>query len=64
MSTQRLSSSFWTSDEYGPYIYLFNEQAQLVKAIQPPEAILPLVKGKLNFTSDSDPDTGRAGNQG
>ncbi|TBU59301.1 esterase-like activity of phytase-domain-containing protein [Dichomitus squalens] len=56
--------TFWTSDEYGPYIYLFSEQAELIKAIQPPQAILPLVKGELNFTSDSDPDTGRAGNQG
>ncbi|KAI0674352.1 esterase-like activity of phytase-domain-containing protein [Trametes maxima] len=56
--------TFWTSDEYGPYIYLFSPEGQLIETIQPPEAILPLVDGKLNFTSDSDPTTGRAGNQG
>ena len=52
------------SDEYGPYIYLMSAEGALIKAIQPPEAILPMVKGKINFTSEDDPDTGRAGNQG
>ncbi|KAM5537133.1 hypothetical protein V8D89_009279 [Ganoderma adspersum] len=56
--------SFWTSDEYGPYIYLFNAKGDLVQAIEPPQAIVPFIDGKLNFTSDTDPDTGRAGNQG
>lgn len=52
------------SDEYGPYIYLLTAQGQLIETIQPPQAILPLINGALNFTSDTDPDTGRAGNQG
>ncbi|CAL1710831.1 unnamed protein product [Somion occarium] len=56
--------TFWTSDEYGPYIYLFDSEGHLLQTIQPPEAVLPEVKGKINFTADSDPDTGRAGNQG
>ncbi|ETW75139.1 hypothetical protein HETIRDRAFT_455824 [Heterobasidion irregulare TC 32-1] len=57
-------SSFWVSDEYGPYIYRFDAQGGLLQAIQPPDAIVPLVDGELNFTSVDDPDTGRAGNQG
>lgn len=56
--------SFWTSDEYGPYIYQFSLDGKLVQAIQPPQAILPFQNGTLNFTSEVDPDTGRSGNQG
>ncbi|KAI1798159.1 esterase-like activity of phytase-domain-containing protein [Ganoderma leucocontextum] len=56
--------TFWTSDEYGPYIYLFNGKGGLVQAIEPPKAITPFINGQLNFTSDTDPDTGRSGNQG
>ncbi|KAI0746830.1 esterase-like activity of phytase-domain-containing protein [Daedaleopsis nitida] len=56
--------TFWMSDEYGPYIYLMSAQGQLIEAIQPPQAILPMIKGALNFTSEDDPDTGRAANQG
>jgi len=57
--------TFWISDEYGPYIYRFDGQGRLIQTIQPPQAILPETsKGKINFTSDDDPDTGRAGNQG
>ena len=52
------------SDEYGPYIYRFDAQGGLLQTIQPPDAIVPLVDGELNFTSVDDPDTGRAGNQG
>ncbi|KAF5316148.1 hypothetical protein D9619_006606 [Psilocybe cf. subviscida] len=56
--------SYWLSDEYGPYVYRFNELGQLIQTIQPPAAVLPIISGSLNFTSDEDPDTGRAGNQG
>lgn len=52
------------SDEYGPYIYRFTSAGDLIQVISPPDAILPMVKGMLNFTSVTDPDTGRAGNQG
>ncbi|CAE6427449.1 unnamed protein product [Rhizoctonia solani] len=56
--------SFWTSDEYGPYIYRFGANGTLLRAIQPPTAILPTIDGKLNFTSDRSPDFGRDANQG
>uniref|UniRef100_A0A8H7XLP0 Phytase-like domain-containing protein n=1 Tax=Psilocybe cubensis TaxID=181762 RepID=A0A8H7XLP0_PSICU len=56
--------SYWLSDEYGPYIYRFNAAGQLLQTIQPPAAILPIIDGELNFTSEDDPDTGRAANQG
>lgn len=57
--------SYWVSDEYGPYIYRFSGDGQLIQTIQPPSAILPRDSdGNLNFTSESDPTTGRADNQG
>ncbi|KZV76582.1 hypothetical protein PENSPDRAFT_598027 [Peniophora sp. CONT] len=57
--------SFWMSDEYGPYIYKFSATGALIQAIAPPQAILPLTKkGALDFTSEDDPKTGRAANQG
>ncbi|KAH9919965.1 esterase-like activity of phytase-domain-containing protein [Epithele typhae] len=56
--------TFWTSDEYGPYIYLMSAEGSLLMAIEPPNAILPMVNGQIDFTSVDDPDTGRSGNQG
>ncbi|KAF8194938.1 esterase-like activity of phytase-domain-containing protein [Pholiota molesta] len=56
--------SYWLSDEYGPYIYLFSAAGSLIQTIQPPSAILPEVSGSLGFSSLDDPDTGRAANQG
>lgn len=57
---------FWMSDEYGPYIYRFDSSSgALLQAFQPPAAILPMNKdGNVNFTSEVDPATGRAGNRG
>lgn len=56
---------YWVSDEYGPYIYLFSADGHIIQTIQPPAAILPFTSsGVLNFTSETDPATGRAGNQG
>lgn len=53
------------SDEYGPYIYKFDSYGALLQAVVPPAAILPMEKdGSVNFTSVTDPKTGRAGNQG
>lgn len=53
------------SDEYGPYIYTIQEQSGLaVAATAPPKAVLPFINGQLNFTSQVNPDTGRAPNQG
>lgn len=60
-----LSCRFWISDEYGPYIYRFAANGNLIQTIQPPAAILPLdSSGALNFTSQTPPATGRTGNQG
>ena len=57
--------SFWISDEYGPYIYRFSQTGQLIQTIQPVNAVLPKdSSGALDFTSESDPATGRATNQG
>ncbi|KAJ7766026.1 esterase-like activity of phytase-domain-containing protein [Mycena metata] len=57
--------TYWTSDEYGPYIYLFSAGGQLIQTIKPPAAILPMdSKGNLNFTANVDPATGRGANQG
>ena len=59
------NSRIWVSDEYGPYIYLFSANGSLIQTIQPPDAILPMDdNGNLNFTSETDPATGRAGNKG
>ena len=55
---------FWMSDEYGPYMYRFSSTGQLIQTIQPPKALLPFTNGTLNFTSETDPTTGRVGNQG
>ena len=52
------------SDEYGPYIYRFDPSGNLLQTIQPPAAVVPMINGKVNFTSESGPDTGRTGNQG
>lgn len=56
--------SFWISDEYGPYIYLFTAKGALLHAITPPAAVLPMRDGEIDFTSVEDPDSGRAANQG
>lgn len=49
----------WVSDEYGPYIYHFDEFGELIQTIQPPQqAIIPLDSARqLTFVSDSDPVT-------
>ncbi|KAK4194065.1 esterase-like activity of phytase-domain-containing protein [Triangularia verruculosa] len=69
--------TFWVSDEYGPYIYLFSPTGKLLDAIAPPDALLPLRNGTLSFSSDNppifdqakrpnptNPSQGRSNNQG
>ncbi|KAK4195609.1 esterase-like activity of phytase-domain-containing protein [Triangularia verruculosa] len=53
--------TFWISDEYGPYIYLFSSSGKLLDVIAPPDAILPLRNGTVSFSSDNAPifDTGK-----
>ncbi|KAL2129231.1 hypothetical protein VTI74DRAFT_8060 [Chaetomium olivicolor] len=69
--------SFWISDEYGPYVAKFDKKGQMVAAIMPPDALLPIRKGEISFNSNTapiynrsmvpdpkDPDHGRQNNQG
>ncbi|KAI0103071.1 esterase-like activity of phytase-domain-containing protein [Nemania sp. FL0031] len=72
--------TFWVSDEYGPYIYLFSPEGEMLTAIRPPESIVPKRNGTDSFSADSppryiddgsgndvtpaDPDTGRDNNHG
>ncbi|KIM32609.1 hypothetical protein M408DRAFT_6128 [Serendipita vermifera MAFF 305830] len=56
--------TFWMSDEYGPYVYLLSSNGKVIQTIVPPEAVLPRINGTLNFTSASDPQSGRCANQG
>jgi hypothetical protein len=37
--------SFWISDEYGPFIYHFDQVGKMVGAIRPPPAYLPMRNG-------------------
>ncbi|KAF3924508.1 hypothetical protein ABW21_db0201227 [Orbilia brochopaga] len=68
---------FWISDEYGPYIYSFSPQGKLRNAIRPPDALLPVRNGQVDFASDNpprydpalepspkNPTSGRSNNQG
>ncbi|KAK0534161.1 hypothetical protein OC842_002740 [Tilletia horrida] len=55
----------WISDEYGPHIhYISRHTGQIKSTIAPPRAILPYHSGVLNFTSNTEPTTGRSTNQG
>ncbi|RYC54424.1 hypothetical protein CHU98_g11785 [Xylaria longipes] len=72
--------TFWVSDEYGPYIYLFSPKGKMLTAIRPPESIVPKRNGTDSFSADSpprysengagddvtpaNPDTGRDNNHG
>ncbi|KAI0469185.1 esterase-like activity of phytase-domain-containing protein [Xylaria cf. heliscus] len=72
--------TFWVSDEYGPYVYLFDPQGKMLAAIRPPESIVPKRNGTDSFSADSppryinngtgddvapaDPNTGRDNNHG
>lgn len=46
---------FWISDEYGPYIYQFNDRGLMIGAIRPPDAILPVRNGTVSFNAASPP---------
>ncbi|KAI9676548.1 MAG: hypothetical protein M1817_000707 [Caeruleum heppii] len=69
--------TFWVSDEYGPFVYKFDQTGKMVAAIRPPEAIIPRRNGTVSFNAASppyynpdletvpeQPQTGRANNQG
>lgn len=69
--------SMYVSDEYGDYIYHFTAGGDLITAIPPPDAFLPIRNNTLSFSAASpprydpnltvkpkNPDNGRANNQG
>lgn len=37
--------TYWVSDEYGPYIYQMNNAGQMLQAIRPPDALIPMRNG-------------------
>lgn len=67
--------TMFISDEYGPYIYRFSADGHMMSATQPPDALLPMRHGAVNFASNNpgpgetapdpkDPSSGRQNNQG
>ncbi|KAI0011488.1 esterase-like activity of phytase-domain-containing protein [Xylariaceae sp. FL0662B] len=72
--------TFWVSDEYGPYVYLFGADGKMLSAIRPNDAIVPIRNGTTSFSANSpphyinngegsdvspeDPSTGRDNNHG
>lgn len=69
-----ISNGFWISDEYGPGIFRFDSQGNLQEYITAPDAIIPYVNGKINFSSNNppawdsysvdEPESGREVNRG
>lgn len=68
---------FYVSDEYGPRVYKFDSCGKMESAIAPPEAYTPLRNSTVSFNSNTppfydpsrtvtptDPEAGRANNQG
>jgi len=56
--------SFYIGDEYSARVFFFNPSGELQGVIEPPAAVEPLTRGKVNFNSLVAPDTGRRNNQG
>ncbi|ORY17849.1 outer membrane autotransporter [Clohesyomyces aquaticus] len=69
--------TFWVSDEYGPYVYQFDNSGKMIQAIRPVDALIPMRNGAESFSANSppifdasrkvtpgNPDTGRQNNQG
>ncbi|KAN0061832.1 hypothetical protein ACQY0O_005825 [Thecaphora frezii] len=44
--------TFWTSDEYGPYIYKLAADGTILAYIALPAAVIPRIDGQVNFTSE------------
>jgi hypothetical protein len=77
LDTTSEQGGFWISDEYGPFLYHFNKKGEMDYAVRPPDALIPIRKGKENFSSNNppiydknqkpdpiDPESGRSNNQG
>ncbi|WP_198022762.1 esterase-like activity of phytase family protein [Methylosinus sp. LW3] len=56
--------SFYVSDEYGPSIFYFDANGNLVGSVGIPSALLPRTNGAIDFNSTVAPTTGRRNNQG
>ncbi|PWY98451.1 hypothetical protein BCV70DRAFT_164572 [Testicularia cyperi] len=56
--------TFWVSDEYTPGIYKLASDGTVIAYITPPEAVIPRINGRVNFTSQATPDSGRSPNGG
>lgn len=69
--------TFWISDEYAAYIYQFDSNGKMTKAVRTPDAFIPRRNGADSFSADSppiydpdfeitpkDPTSGRGNNQG
>ena len=67
--------TMFISDEYGPYVYRFSADGRMMSATTPPDALLPMRHGAVNFASNNpgpgesapdpkDPTSGRQNNQG
>ncbi len=50
--------TMFISDEYGPYIYRFAADGRMMSATPPPDALLPMRHGAVNFASNN-PGPGR-----
>ncbi|KAG7700707.1 hypothetical protein KL929_001622 [Ogataea haglerorum] len=69
-----ISNGFWITDEYGPGIFRFDSNGNLIDYTLPPDAIVPFRNGTMSFSANSpplyedydtgDPDSGRANNRG
>ncbi len=58
---------YWVTDEYGPGLFRFDAQANLTETILPPAALVPVqgnFPGKINFTGNAAPTSGRRNNRG
>ncbi len=53
----------WVSDEYGPNIYRFNANKEIIGTIRLPDSLIPHVAGVPDFAADP-PGSGRRNNQG
>ncbi|KAF7194059.1 putative secreted protein [Pseudocercospora fuligena] len=69
--------TYFVSDEYGDYIYQFLPTGQMIRAIRPPPAFIPIRNGNESFSANSpprynpalvptpgNPTSGRSNNQG
>jgi len=59
---------YWISDEYGPFIYRFDNAGRLQQTITPPEALIPKVGATYprqnDFNGSNAPTVGRTNNRG